>query len=260
MRAILVVVAVLHVASTGMAQAEPDEPARQRATFWLGYMSSVVVRPDIAIWFDTHYNHEAFFVLRGGLTVGAIGRGATATAGYAYLLLSDGTGALRRMEHRPWAQVVIPARDGDWGFSQRIRYDARFREDLPAPGVVGLGYIFTNRLRWQSVVTRWLPPSSFGRFLLQLADEVLVSFGPVAGPNFLDQNRLSALVGLRVRAITWRVGYMYRFLPGSTGVRPRHEHAVLLWVTHTIDLPSVPAPGVGDDEEHPPSVPEAGSP
>ncbi|MBT8470717.1 MAG: hypothetical protein KJN97_18365, partial [Deltaproteobacteria bacterium] len=54
------------------ARAQEPAPAQQQprhvGAFWAGYMSNWGIRPPWSIWFDTHYNTRAFFVLRGGLT------------------------------------------------------------------------------------------------------------------------------------------------------------------------------------------------
>ena len=71
----------------------------------------------------------------------------------------------------------------------------------------------------------------------QIADEVLINLGRNAGPNYLDQNRASVMLGWRLESTQFRVGYMNRFVPGSTGQNPTDEHAALFWVNHDIWLP-----------------------
>lgn len=232
---------------------EEDTASRRTAhagTFWLGYMSTWFVAERWSVWFDTHYNERAFYVLRGGLSH-HFDAGPTVTAGYAHLWTDPGNGTLSRNEHRPWAQVVFPVRYTDrWAFSERVRWDVRVRESI-AEGRVSDGFDVTNRLRLQTVLTHWFPERSFGRFLLQVANESLVNFGPDVGPNRLDQNRVSVLFGIRSGGMTFRVGYMDRFLPGTSGRAPTHEHAALFWVTHVVRL--------GNTDETPPP-PESGNP
>ena len=209
--------------------------AEDRSTYWLGYMADIAIAPYQSIWFDTHYNAAAFFVLRGGLTQG-FNAGPRVTAGYAFLLTDPGSGALERKEHRPWAQVFVPVKLSDtWRFSQRIRYDHRIQQNI-AGGEVVDGWSTNNRLRFQSVFSYYLSECSIGQPLLQLADEVLFDLGPDAGPNYLDQNRLSFLVGLQTGSLTFRAGYMWRFIPGRTGNNITNEHALILWVNHSLDL------------------------
>ncbi|RLB56296.1 MAG: hypothetical protein DRJ42_03765 [Deltaproteobacteria bacterium] len=222
-----------------LTPAKASAQSDNEATFWLAYMNQTAITPNWAIWFDTHYNHGAFFVLRGGLVYN-IENGPGLTAGYAHLLLDPGDGSLDRNEHRPWAQAVFPFRISDeWGFSQRIRSDFRFRESV-AGGKVVNGWDFTVRLRWQSALTYWFPDLDVGRFFVQVADEVLINFGPDAGPNHLDQNRLSLLLGMKMGRLTVRVGYMDRWIPGATGMTAIHEHAALLWFNHLIPVSEAP--------------------
>ena len=233
-----------------VAQANgPSTRPKRRGTFWIGYMTDWVISRPWSLWFDSHYNHDAFFVLRGGLTF-RFEAGPALTAGYAHLWTNPGDGSLKQDEHRPWGQVVFPMRFGDsWAFSQRIRYDARFREKT-SDGRVSRGWFFTHRLRYQSALTYFMPKIGFGQLFLQTANEVLVHFGRNAGPNFLDQDRVSVLIGWRRKHISVRTGYMYRFLPGTAGNAPRHEHGMLLWINHSIDL----------FQDHRHGLPEANNP
>lgn len=228
--------AALLLGAPGPARAQET---RHEGTVWLAYMNQTAVTPKWGIWFDTHYNPRAFFVVRGGLSYN-LDWGPGFTAGYAFLLTDPGDGSLTRHEHRPWAQMVFPIRFSDeWGFSQRVRSDFRFQESVEDSVAIG-GWDFTVRLRWQTALTYWLPEMSFGRFLVQIADEVLVNFGPSAGPNLLDQNRASLLFGVKVGRVTIRAGYMNRFIPGASGTMPVHEHAAILWLNHIIPVADMP--------------------
>jgi len=236
---IVALIALAFLVCTPAGAARAQSGTQHEGTFWLAYMKQTALTPNWGIWFDTHYNHRAFFVLRGGVTYN-IEDGPGLTAGYAHLWLDPGDDSLDRNEHRPWAQAVFPFRFSDeWGFSQRIRSDFRFRESVDN-GMIIDGWDFTVRLRWQSVLTYWLPELDFGRFLIQVADEVLVNFGPDAGPNFLDQNRASVLLGLKLGRVTFRIGYMNRWIPGSTGTMEVHEHAALVWFNHLIPVADAP--------------------
>ncbi|MGF1512021.1 MAG: DUF2490 domain-containing protein [Myxococcota bacterium] len=192
-------------------------------------MSAWYLNPVWSVWFDTHYNTGAFFVTRGGLTYN-FQAGPRITAGFAHLLLDNGNDELLRNELRPWAQAFIPVRfDDAWSFSQRIRTDFRFREEL---GADASGFDFTFRLRLQSVLSYRFAQTAVGRPLVQVADEVLVNLFGEAGPNFLDQNRISLLVGLETPPWTFRVGYLHRFIPGASGLVRTHEHNAVVWVNY----------------------------
>lgn len=201
-------------------------------SFWAGYMSSWWFGPSRAIWFDTHYNVDSFFMLRGGLTH-ALDVGATVTAGYAFVLLNPD---LSRHEHRPWAQAFAPFRLSDaWSVSGRLRLDFRFRQNLD-DGLVTSGYDFTLRTRLQATVTRRFKPTRYGEPLIQLADELLLNAFADPADGTVDQNRLSLLAGLEMERLTIRIGYMNRYLPNSLAGAGLVEHNLIVWFTHTVNI------------------------
>lgn len=225
----------LAIATPRVAEAAERDPPRHEESAWVAYMSDWVFHPKGSVWLDAHYNVRAFGVLRGGLTY-RTRPGPSFTGGYGHVWTDRGTGTLERREHRPWAQVVFPLRiDADWGFTQRIRYELRIREHLRG-GLPDGNWDVLHRVRFQTAITYKLPPLPAGAPFLQLADEVLVHLGPRAGPNYLDQNRLSLALGWTERNFTVRLGYMHRFSPGVSGLVHVHEHGLILWFNHTIEL------------------------
>lgn len=223
--------AVLSASTAGAQTTVAPEPgARQHeGALWLGIMSEWRIRGPWSLWFDTHLNERAFFVLRPGLSY-KFASGPTATAGYAYVLTDPGDGSLTRQEHRPWAQLVFPAKFGDdWGFSERLRAELRARERVEN-GSLTEGWIAVPRFRAQTAVTYTFAKASYGQWFLQPAVEILVNAGDSVGRNFLDQTRASLMVGLHTEAFTVRVGYMDRFIPSTTP--PTHEHDLVVWLNY----------------------------
>ena len=144
-------------------------------------------------------------------------------------------GALQISSSYPWAPA--PFRFSErWSISQRIRWDVRIRQNVRDGAVVD-GWTTVQRLRFQFAATYWLPKIRFGRLFLQVSNEVLINAGRNAGPNYLDQNRISGMFGWRHRGLQIRTGYMNRFVPGAQGLSPVHEHVGLLWVNQDIWLP-----------------------
>ena len=232
----LAVVAFCAVLASPASETRAQQETVHKGAGWLAYLSNWGIRGPWSIWFDTHYNTRSFFVLRGGATYRFEG-GPSITAGYAHLWLDPGDGTLNRNEHRPWAQVFLPFQLSDtWSVSQRVRWDCRIQERVQNGNLVG-GWATTQRLRFQLAGTYWLPPIAKGRLFVQIADEVLINLGRNAGPNYLDQNRASVMLGWRLESTQFRVGYMNRFVPGSTGQNPTDEHAALVWVNQDIWLP-----------------------
>lgn len=225
----------LTAASVAAAQpAADDAQARHTGTVWLGLMTDWALSERWGLWFDTHDNARAFFVLRGGVThrfrVGADHKPApSVTLGYAHLWTDPGSGRRERHEHRPWGQVVFPyAIAKHWRFSQRLRYDLRLRQRVE-DGAVTDGFSAIHRTRYQTVLSYDVGTIPFGTLFLQLANEVLIHLGQGAPPNQLDQDRISALLGLRMANVTLRLGYMDRYLPKSGSRAALHEHSVVLW-------------------------------
>ena len=42
--------------------------------------------------------------------------------------------------------------------------------------------------------------------------------------------------GIVLDDFTFRTGYMYRFVPGSTGLNNVHESSLVVWVNHHFDF------------------------
>jgi hypothetical protein len=55
-------------AALALAPGRSRADFEQEGTFWTGYMSSWWVDPSWGLWFETHYNVDTFFMVRGGLT------------------------------------------------------------------------------------------------------------------------------------------------------------------------------------------------
>ncbi len=211
-------------------------PARaddeHEGTFWTGYMSTWWLDESHGIWFDTHYNVDTFFLVRGGLTRRFLG-GASVTGGYAFLLLNPD---FDRHEHRPWGQVFVPYEFNDrWSVSGRVRMDFRILDKVEG-GRVRSGHEFVWRPRINSSVTRRFPRMRLGQPFLQASHELLINGAVTDGRKVLDQNRFSLMSGLETKWVTLRMGYMHRWLPNARGGDGKHEHAAILWFTQSVDV------------------------
>lgn len=247
--AVVACAAVLLIAS-GKARAVEND-----GTFWTGYMSTWWVDPSWGIWFDTHYNVDAFFVVRGGLSY-RFKAGPVLTGGYAFLLLNPD---FLRHEHRPWTQVFYPYwSNKDWSVTGRLRLDFRFLEKVQN-GQVTSGTDFIFRPRLQTNVTRHFAPNRLGVWLASLNHEILFNAATNLDLKPLDQNRVSFLIGLEMKYLTVRVGYMNRWLPNADAGAGRLEHAALLWFSQSIALYKR-RKKVEDEALEPVEYPEAGGP
>jgi Protein of unknown function (DUF2490) len=212
---------------------EPKAPgaATEEWTTWAAVILEQQLTGPYWLAADVQWNPRAFFVARAGLSY-RFTPGVTATLGYAYGRTDPGTGYLDRNEHRPWAQILIPFQLGKrWSVSERLRLEHRIRENI-AHGDVTEGYSQFVRWRAQTAVTFWLTEPNPDRWFLQAALELLIQN---AGPNYLDQNRVSLLVGYELKPVTLRLGYMNRFIPGPSGLAPVSENALLLWASYRFE-------------------------
>ena len=202
-------------------------------TFWTGYMSTWWVDPSWGIWFDTHYNVDTFFVLRGGISH-RFEAGPVVTGGYAFLLLNPN---FERHEHRPWGQVFYPYwRNEKWSLTGRLRVDLRFLDSLEH-GEITSDTDFIFRPRLQTNLTRRFAPTRFGVPMVSAHHEILFNAATSnLDRDVLDQNRVSLLFGLDMSYITVRVGYMNRWLPNANAGDGRFEHAAIVWFSQAIDL------------------------
>jgi hypothetical protein len=236
---------------SGAAQS-PARDVHHNTQYWLGYMTSTMISDRYSWWNDFHLVPEGFAVVRTGLTRHL--DKTSVTGGYAYLWLPAGADktALTRHEHRPWAQLQfnLPV-SGPYSFVHRIRYDARFRENV-AHGEIRDGYAFNHRVRFLVSVRRTLGKPE-GRKMspyVALADEVLLNFGKEITTNTFDQNRISLSFGVQGKKTQYQLGIMNRFVQAGPA-RYTSNHTLVLWITQRFDVKKML-----HNREHPESVSE----
>ncbi|PVY42147.1 DUF2490 domain-containing protein [Pontibacter virosus] len=201
---------------------------------WFGYMTAARISEGFSIWNDIHYIPGGFGIARTGLTTHLPHR-IDLTAGYAHARLPVG-GQLRRREHRPWAQVVIPTPiGGNFKLQHRLRWDLRYRQRIVA-GELSEDYTFNHRARLQTVLRRNFPTLTFKGILpsLALGNELLMNLGERAATPF-DQNRISLMAAARYRGLMLQTGYMNRYVQTATPGRFTSNHTLVVWLFHTLD-------------------------
>lgn len=203
---------------------------------WFGYLTSVRLSRNYSIWNDFHYIPEGFAVGRTGLTR-HFSNHLDVTAGYAYALLPL-AGELKRHEHRPWGQIVLPADLGN-GFSllSRLRWDLRYRQQV-AGAEIAEGYAFNHRGRVQAVLRKSFPKLTFNNIIpsVVLADELLMNLGKEVVTNHFDQNRISLMAALRHKGLMLQAGYMNRYIQSATPGSYTSNHGMVFWLFHNIDF------------------------
>lgn len=210
-----------------------EKKVENEGQVWVGYMTSVKLNNHFSIWNDFHYASDNFFLARHGLTYN-FSKQVSVTGGFAWGYLStSSTNQLVRGELRPWAQLMFNSKlDDYWQTQQRIRYDARYKEDIENGEIVHGKYTFNHRLRYMLNVRRTIDGQPFGPHstFLSLNNEILVNFGKNIHSNNLDQFRASLLVGKSFDNITVQLGYMYRYVPQGTADSYKNYHGLTLWV------------------------------
>jgi hypothetical protein len=204
---------------------------------WVGYMTSSRVSENYSLWNDVHIVPEAFAIIRTGVTRSVMNN-AGITTGYAFLLLPAGAeNKLQRHEHRPWAQFQVSLPSGSrWTMTQRVRYDARFKQRVK-DGEVTEGYGFNHRVRFLFSLRRNLGPSVENRAqpYVVASNEVLLNFGKEITYNTFDQNRLSISFGLQKNQTQYQVGFMNRFVQTGPS-RYTLNYTFVVWVIQKFDL------------------------
>lgn len=211
-----------------------DKINLHKAQVWLGYMTSLRIGKKVSLWNDAHYVTENFLIGRHGVSY-HFNNQMIVTGGYAWLFLSTSfSDKLIRNEHRPWGQALFISPVGSaWQLQQRIRYDARFRQNIENNAIAD-GYAFNHRLRYMFSVRRSLDnkPLANHKPFISMNSEVLLNFGKNIYNNNLDQFRATLLGGYTMDNVTVQLGYMYRYVPQSTAYTYRHFHGITLWVNH----------------------------
>lgn len=206
----------------------------QQEQLWLGYMTSARISERFSLWNDFHYIPGGFGVVRTGLTTHLPHR-IDVTAGYAHLWLPLNE-QMRRREHRPWGQVVVPTPlGGNFALQHRLRWDMRYRQRV-ADGEITEGYTFNHRARVQAVLRRNFPNLTVGGVLpsLVLANELIMNLGKEATAPF-DQNRISLMAAGRYKGLTLQAGYMNRYVQSATPGRFTSNHTLVFWLFHNMD-------------------------
>lgn len=200
---------------------------------WWGILTSGQIAPNFALWMDSHFVNETFWIIRSGLTYQTDNGLWAITGGYAYLRLGApfSEGKLVRPEHRPWGQVVyrVPGK-GPFTASFRFRYDARFRANL-GTATIAEGYTLNNRLRFNNSLRynfrNALSPHF--NFATSMLNETLVTVGPGPVSSALE-HRVFTLLNFQKGAVTFSPGYIVRFTnftPSSVQLR----HGFVVWVS-----------------------------
>lgn len=205
---------------------------------WWGVMTSVQVSERWAIWNDSHFVNDLFFIFRSGLTYHPKKSNFNATVGYGYLTLAApfSEGRLIRSEHRPWMQTVynIPS-NSRLSNSLRFRFDVRFIENLEVDRI-GEGFSYNHRWRfnhslrynWEDLIFKET------RFFTTILNEALFNGGP--GPNGVRHEHRTFFLGqLNKGNFTYSLGYVVRYINVSPTLA-RINHGPVFWLSINLNF------------------------
>jgi len=145
------------------------------------------------------------------------------TQGYSYYFnyaYGDYPNRFQNWEHHLYQQVQLTQPIGRVGMQHRFRMEERFIARLvPTPNDPAQGefdsYTYQSRFRYRLWLTVPLGHEKVapGVFSAQFYDEVFLNFGDSQRLDFIQQNRISALLGYQVnKPVSVLIGYLYQTL------------------------------------------------
>lgn len=201
----------------------------EQQQFWAGIMTSFRVGEKSLIWNDAHLVPGAFFIIRTGYTHETkLGR---FTLGLAHLWLPNGPETMQRDEWRPWGQWFLSKKIGEsqWQYQFRVRYDARFREDIINGQIVSNEFSFNHRLRFQGTVRyNLLQLTEKDKLFVAGGGELLIN--KKQNQYWMDQNRRNVTLGIARKGISFQTGYMNRQNFNEVGDKLQINHTWINWL------------------------------
>jgi hypothetical protein len=163
------------------------------------------------------------------------------TAAYAYVhsFPAPGHANIGLPEHRPWQQVQWFMRGKKARLMQWVRLEERFRRKTFNDDVLGEGYNFNWRIRYNFALFLPITKKRFepGGLQFLVNDELMVNFGKKIIFNYFDQNRFFAGLVYQVnKHEQLHIGYMNLFQQLAAGNAYRNQHTVRMFYFHNIDL------------------------
>lgn len=218
---------------------------------WFAVLNQTRLSNKWGFWLDAHLRLKDEFL--GDLSQGIIRIGPTyyvnddvrLTAAYAYVHNFPGTGHanIGLPEHRPWQQVQWFTRGQKARLMQWIRLEERFRRKTLNDDMLGDGYQFNWRIRYNFAFFVPITQKRFapGGLQLLLNDEIMVNFGKNIVYNHFDQNRLFAGLVYQVnKHAQLHAGYMHLYQQLAAGNAFRNQHTIRVFYFHNLDFRKEP--------------------
>ena len=209
---------------------------------WVGYITDTKISNKMSLWNDAHFVPKSFLILRTGATYrfnySEKVKGST-TLGFARLwLYARNSATPTKNEYRPWGQTTASFNLNKFRITNRLRYDARFRQQIEN-NVLLDSYQFNWRLRYFLMAaypihtnteknTEWYGYSY---------NEILYDVGKNVTNGFrLNQNRFTVGIGYKFDNVRVQVGYINMIKnPPVEGTKVMANTAMLM-IFHNFDL------------------------
>lgn len=208
-----------------------------REQLWTAYFNQAKFSNNISSWMDVQLRTlDEFtggfsqFLFRPGITYTSPGN-VRFTCGYAYIHSFENTEKriMASDEHRFWQQVSWGQHAGKSRFTQAIRNEMRWRENLPFAGRVRINLLWQHPLNKKAF--------NKGGIFLVLNDELFINYlGPFTY-NIFDQNRAFAGFGYYFNdQLNLQLGYFNNFIQLSAGNKYILSHCLRVALFHNLDF------------------------
>jgi hypothetical protein len=213
---------------------------------WVGYLTNSQISDRVSIWNDAHIVPLSFLILRTGATYhfkfSEKVRG-TSTLGFSKLWLYSREDLLpTRNEFRPWGQTTATFDFWKFTFSNRFRYDARFRQDIDNNELLDT-YTFNWRLRYFLLVRYPLIENIHkqSQWYAYTFNETLFDVGKNIAEGFrLNQNRFTIGVGYKYQNLSFQLGYLNMIKNPPVDGNKILAHTAMLMIFHNFDFRKKP--------------------
>lgn len=137
-----------------------------------------------------------------------------------------------RPEVRPYIFIEWKQPLGKIQVTHRSRFELRYNRKTVGAEVLD-GYNFNYRAGHRLGLSIPLQSEKLKDLRLEIYDEVLINFGERIRFNYLDQNRIYAgFKGKLTSRSTFKIGYMYIFVPSSSSIDFVTQHVLVLGIGH----------------------------
>lgn len=208
------------------------------ALSWYQYKGDVDLGNRFSVVLDFQHRRQDFVnysnqqVLRPGLAY-TLKSSVKFTLGTALFWHNiNGQDPVYRPEVRPYTFVEWKQPLGKIQVTHRFRFELRYNRKTAGAEVLE-GYNFNYRAGHRLGLSIPLQSQKVKDLRLEIYDEVLINFGERIRFNYLDQNRIYAgIKGRLTGRSTFKLGYMYIFVPSGSSVDFVTQHILVLGIGH----------------------------